>query len=43
MSDEEMNIDEGAFTYLFLVAYSPFLFLRVANAGGPVLKRGRVF
>jgi len=43
MSGEEMNIDGGTFMYLFLVAYSPFLFLRVANGGGLVLKRGRVF
>ena len=26
MSDEEMNIDEGTFKYLFFVAYSPLFF-----------------
>ena len=26
MSDEEMNIDEGTFTYLFFVPYSPLYF-----------------
>ena len=44
MSDEEMNIDEGTSKHLFFVALlTLILFVKVANGGAPIRKRGRGF